>query len=71
MLILTRKVGQRIFIGDKKNSKEIEIKYMEKAGSNSIVIGIKAPDDKIILREEVYDRVQANKQNYEKEKSFQ
>jgi carbon storage regulator len=56
MLILTRRTGEKIFIG---NNKEIEITVLEQDGKN-VKIGINAPKDKVILREEVYNRMQNN-----------
>ncbi len=52
MLILTRKVGESIVIGD-----DIVIKVVE-TGKNSIRIGIDAPKDISVLRKEVYDSIQ-------------
>jgi len=50
MLILTRRVGQAIFIGD-----DIVVKILEPQNyyDKSIRIGIQAPKDVSILREEV------------------
>ncbi len=51
MLVLTRKPGEGIVIGD-----DIVIKIIEMRGG-SIRIGIEAPLDKKIYRQEVYDRI--------------
>lgn len=51
MLVLTRKVGEGIIIGDDVKLTIIEIK------GGSIRIGIDAPRDKKIHRQEVYDRI--------------
>ena len=48
MLVLTRKAGQRIMIGDDITITLIDIKSFEKAR-----IGIDAPDDLDIVREEL------------------
>jgi carbon storage regulator len=48
MLVLTRKPGQKIFIGD-----DIKITMMEIRG-NQVRIGIDAPDSLPICREEIY-----------------
>ncbi len=52
MLVLTRKVGESIAIGD-----QIKIRVVEVKG-NSIRIGIDAPADFRIYREEIYLKVQ-------------
>lgn len=51
MLVLTRKVGDGILIGD-----DIVIKIIEMKGGG-VRIGIDAPQDKKIYRQEVYDRI--------------
>ena len=51
MLVLTRKPGDGIIIGD-----DIVIKVIEMKGGG-IRIGIDAPQDKKIYRQEVYDRI--------------
>lgn len=52
MLILTRKVGESIVIGD-----DIVIKIVE-TGKNNIRIGIDAPREITVLRQEVYASIQ-------------
>lgn len=52
MLILTRKIGESIIIGD-----DIIIKVVE-TGKNNIRIGIDAPKNITVLRQEVYDSIQ-------------
>lgn len=57
MLVLTRKAGDGIIIGD-----DIVIKIIEMKGGG-VRIGIEAPHDKKIYRQEVYDRItQENKE---------
>ncbi|MCP3921023.1 MAG: carbon storage regulator CsrA [Desulfobacterales bacterium] len=51
MLVLTRKVGESINIGD-----EVTVKVLEVNGAN-IKIGINAPREISIYRQEVYDRI--------------
>lgn len=51
MLVLTRKVGEGFVIGD-----DITIKIVELKGGG-VRIGIEAPHDKKIYRQEVYDRI--------------
>ncbi|HHV63595.1 MAG TPA: carbon storage regulator CsrA [Peptococcaceae bacterium] len=57
MLVLARKVNEKILIGDK-----IEITVVAVSGEN-VRLGIKAPPDVKILRSEVYEEVR--KQNLE------
>ncbi|MCD4650437.1 MAG: carbon storage regulator CsrA [Candidatus Cloacimonetes bacterium] len=51
MLILTRKIGESIIIGD-----EIEVVLAE-ISKGSVRIGINAPRDLPIYRKEIYDRI--------------
>ena len=51
MLVLTRKIGEGIVIGD-----DIKITIVEMKGG-SIRIGIDAPLNKKIYRQEVFDRI--------------
>ena len=57
MLVLTRKPGEGIVIGD-----DIIIKIIEMKGGG-VRVGIEAPHDKKIYRQEVYDRI--SRQNRE------
>ncbi|MEG1942239.1 MAG: carbon storage regulator CsrA [Angelakisella sp.] len=56
MLILTRKIGESIFIGD-----NIEITVTEMSG-DKVKIGINAPKEIAVLRSELRQTVDANKQ---------
>jgi carbon storage regulator len=51
MLVLTRKAGEGFVIGD-----DIIIKVVELKGGG-VRIGIEAPHDKKIYRQEIYDRI--------------
>ncbi len=51
MLVLSRKAGEGFLIGD-----DITIRIIE-SKSGTIRIGIDAPKDKKILRQEVYDKI--------------
>ena len=52
MLILTRKSGESLFIGD-----DIRITVLEIRGKQ-IRLGIDAPSSVVVLREEIYRRIQ-------------
>jgi carbon storage regulator len=52
LLILTRKIGEGIILGD-----DIRISIMEIRGKQ-IRIGIEAPPEVVVLREEIYLRIQ-------------
>ena len=57
MLILTRKVGESIMIGD-----SVEVKILGlRAGQ--VKIGIEAPKDLKVHREEIYERIRAEEEN--------
>jgi carbon storage regulator len=53
MLVLTRKVGEEILIGDRINVKVIEI------SGSKVKLGIEAPADMRIYREEILERVRS------------
>jgi carbon storage regulator len=57
MLVLTRKPGEGILIGD-----DISIKIVEVKGG-AIRIGIDAPKGKKIYRQEIYDRIVEENRN--------
>jgi len=58
MLVLTRKKGQKLIIND-----NIEITILETRGE-SVKIGINAPRDVTIFREEIYEEIKkANEQS--------
>ena len=52
MLILTRKLGESITIGDETKITIIEIK------GKQVKVGVEAPQDTKVHREEVYQRIQ-------------
>lgn len=56
MLILTRKVGESIIIGD-----QIEI-ILAELNNNAVRIGINAPKELAIYRKEVYERIMKENQ---------
>jgi carbon storage regulator len=55
MLILTRRVGETVMIGD-----EIAVSVLDVRG-NQVRLGIAAPKEVTVHREEVYRRVQQEK----------
>lgn len=57
MLIISRKKGESLLIGD-----DIEI-TVEKIDTSSVKISIKAPKEKVILRKEVYEKVKDENSN--------
>ena len=52
MLILTRRVGETLVIGDKVTITVLGVK------GNQVRVGINAPKDVAVHREEIYQRIQ-------------
>jgi carbon storage regulator len=59
MLVLTRKPGQSIMIGD-----GVEVQVLSVAGEK-VRLGITAPRDVSIFRNEVYDRIESERSSEE------
>ncbi|WP_372739206.1 carbon storage regulator CsrA [Neptunomonas sp.] len=56
MLILTRRVGETLMVGD-----EVTVTVLGVKG-NQVRIGVNAPKDVAVHREEIYDRIQREKE---------
>lgn len=54
MLVLTRKIGDTIMIGDGDESIEVVILSIDR---NKVRVGVKAPPEVSIHRDEVYARI--------------
>ena len=61
MLILTRRIGETLIIGDDVNITVLGVK------GNQVRWGINAPKDVSVHREEIYMRIQQEKQGSESE----
>ncbi|QLB40697.1 MULTISPECIES: carbon storage regulator CsrA [Mannheimia] len=57
MLILTRKIGEVLLVGD-----DVEITVLSIRG-NQVKLGVNAPKEISVHRQEIYERIKASKED--------
>lgn len=56
MLILTRKIGEVLLVGD-----DVEITVLSIRG-NQVKLGVNAPKEILVHRQEIYDKIKASEE---------
>ena len=54
MLVLTRKIGESFVVGD-----DIKVTIIDIIGGNKVRVGIEAPQEVPVYREEIYEQIKA------------
>ena len=54
MLVLTRKIGESFVVGD-----DVKITIIDIIGGNKVRVGIDAPQEVPVYREEIYEQIKA------------
>ena len=54
MLVLTRKIGESFVVGD-----DIKVTIIDIIGGNKVRVGIEAPQEVPVYREEIYELIKA------------
>jgi carbon storage regulator len=57
MLVLTRKISESFVVGD-----DVKITIIDIIGGNKVRVGIEAPQEVPVYREEIYEQIKAENQ---------
>lgn len=57
MLVLTRKISESFLVGD-----DVKITIIDIIGGNKVRVGIEAPQEIPVYREEIYEQIKAENQ---------
>ena len=68
MLVLTRRIGETLYVGQKGRKEEILAKvHILGSKGNQIRIGIEAPEDVWVHRKEIFEKINDPSDNSEEE----